>query len=50
MTLEELLSMIANTGFPIVVASYFILRMEEKLSQLNQSIQELSHTIEKTLL
>lgn len=48
--MEEFLAMIANTGFPIVVASYFILRMEQKLSDLNDSIQKLSHSIDKTIL
>lgn len=50
MTMDELLAMVANTGFPIVVASYFILRMEERLRDLNDSIQKLSHSIEQTIL
>ena len=49
MTLEEILSLIANTGFPIVVASYFILRMEEKLDKLTETIAALSHTIESKM-
>ncbi|WP_322627838.1 YvrJ family protein [Aedoeadaptatus coxii] len=47
MTLDELLAMIANTGFPIVVASYLILRMEEKLDKLNDTIRELASIIER---
>ena len=46
MTLDELLAMIANTGFPIVVASYLILRMEEKLDRLNETIGDLASIIE----
>ena len=49
MTLDEILSLIANTGFPIVVASYFILRMEEKLDKLTETIADLSHTIESKM-
>lgn len=49
MTLDEILSLIANTGFPIVVASYFILRMEEKLDKLTETIATLSHTIESKM-
>ncbi|MDY6045087.1 MAG: YvrJ family protein [Peptoniphilus sp.] len=41
MGFEDLLSLIANTGFPIAVASYFIVRMEDKLDQLNETIGEL---------
>lgn len=45
MELDVLLSLIANTGFPIVVASYFILRMESRLEELTASIQSLQETI-----
>lgn len=47
MTLDELLAMIANMGFPIVVASYLILRMEEKLDKLNDTIRELASIMER---
>lgn len=50
MDLDQILNLIANTGFPIVVASYFIVRMENKLTQLNESIHDLSRSIEKTIL
>lgn len=46
MSMDEILTMIANTGFPIVVASYFILRMEEKLDRLNETIGDLASIIE----
>ena len=49
MNLDEILSLIANTGFPIVVASYFIIRMEEKLDKLAEAISELGHTIESKM-
>lgn len=47
MGIDELLALIANTGFPIVVASYFILRMEDKLDRLNKTIGDLANTIER---
>ncbi|MCD1148040.1 YvrJ family protein [Peptoniphilus sp. KCTC 25270] len=50
MDLDALLNLIANTGFPIVVASYFIVRMENKLGELCETIQELRVSIDKTLL
>ncbi|MDY3118350.1 MAG: YvrJ family protein [Peptoniphilus sp.] len=49
MTLDGILSLIANTGFPIVVASYFILRMEEKLDKLAETIADLGRTIESKM-
>lgn len=49
MDLDALLNLIANTGFPIVVASYFIVRMENKLGELCETIQELRVSIDKTL-
>lgn len=49
MNLDDILSLIANTSFPIVVASYFIIRMEEKLDKLTETIAELGHTIESKM-
>ena len=49
MNLDDILSLIANTGFPIVVASYFIIRMEEKLDKPTETIAELGHTIESKM-
>lgn len=43
--MEELITQIANIGFPIVMASYLLVRMENKLSELNNTILELSHSI-----
>jgi hypothetical protein len=39
--MEALYSFIAEVGFPIAVTFYLLLRIEGKLNQLNQSIQEL---------
>jgi len=42
---EEILTQIANFGFPIVVSIYLLVRIEEKLNQLTESINELSKVI-----
>ncbi|HEY4543135.1 MAG TPA: YvrJ family protein [Tissierellaceae bacterium] len=45
--MDELITMIANIGFPIVVSIYLLVRIEEKLDQLSNSILELSNVINK---
>lgn len=45
MALEEVLGLVANTGFPIVVASYLMVRMEGRLGDLSSAIQDLSQQI-----
>lgn len=46
--MEEIYTHIANLGFPIVISIYLLVRIEGKLNQLTESINELSNTIEKT--
>ena len=41
-TMEELLAAIANTGFPIAVAAYLLIRIEGKMDSLSSSINQLS--------
>ncbi len=43
--MEDFLMNIANYGFPIVVASYLLIRMERKLDELENSIRALNDTI-----
>lgn len=43
--MEQMLGLIANLGFPIVVSIYLLVRIENRLDILTQSIQELSKTI-----
>ncbi len=45
--MDELITMIANIGFPIVVSIYLLVRIEEKLDLLSNSILELSNVINK---
>ncbi len=39
--MEEFFQAITNFGFPIVVASYLLVRFEKKLDALEKAIQEL---------
>jgi hypothetical protein len=47
MGVEELIPLIANIGFPVVVSLYLLTRIEKKLDQLSASIKELSSTVAK---
>lgn len=46
--MEEIYSNVANLGFPIVISIYLLVRIEGKLNQLSESINELSKTIAST--
>lgn len=43
--MDEIYSSVANLGFPIVISLYLLIRIEGKLNQLTESINELSRTI-----
>ena len=43
--MDELLKAIANYGFPIVVSSYLLIRMEFKIDQLATTIRDLAKSI-----
>jgi hypothetical protein len=43
--LEDMLSLIANVGFPIAVAVYLLIRIENKLGGLTQAIADLRECI-----
>lgn len=43
--MEEIYTHIANLGFPIVISIYLLVRIEGKLNQLTESINELSNVI-----
>jgi len=42
---EDIYTHIANLGFPIVLSIYLLVRIEGKLNQLTESINELSRVI-----
>lgn len=43
--MEEFIAMVGNTGFPIVVATYLLIRIEGKLSELTKAITDLREAI-----
>ena len=43
--MNELYGHIANLGFPIVISIYLLVRIENKLNELTESIGELSRAI-----
>ncbi len=43
--MDEMLKLVANFGFPIVVSAYLLVRIEGKLSDLTLSITELAKAI-----
>lgn len=45
--MEDLISGIANIGFPIAVAAYLLVRIEQKLDNLSISIKDLTGALEK---
>lgn len=46
--LELFVSTIGNFGFPLVLASYLLLRFEKKIESLTDAIHELSNKKKKT--
>lgn len=47
--LSNLINMVNNSGFPIVISIYLLLRFEKKIESLNSTIQNISSKIEKIL-
>lgn len=45
MGLDEILKLVSNFGFPIVVSGYLLVRIEGKLSELSSSIVELAKAV-----
>jgi hypothetical protein len=43
--MEGWINLIANAGFPIAVASYLLIRFENKIDALSQSINTLSTVV-----
>jgi len=44
--MQELLLQISNFGFPIVVSAYLLIRIEKKLSDLSNNINDLTRAID----
>jgi len=43
--MDEMLKLVSNFGFPIVVSAYLLVRIEGKLSELTISITELAKVV-----
>lgn len=43
--MDEFLNLIANVGFPIAVAAYLLIRVENKLGELTRAISDLRECI-----
>lgn len=43
--MEELISLVANVGFPIAVAAYLLVRIEHRLERLSATIGELARAV-----
>lgn len=47
--MEEFITLIGNFGFPIALVFYFLLRFEQKIDELSDSLESLSAQIKYTL-
>lgn len=43
--MNELLNLIGNVGFPIAVAAYLLIRIENRLTELSGAINELREAV-----
>ena len=43
--MEEMLKLVGNFGFPMVVSAYLLVRIEGKLNELFTSIKELAKAV-----
>jgi hypothetical protein len=48
-SLESVAPLVSSVGFPVVVALYFMIRMERKLDELSATISELMKAISKII-
>lgn len=44
---KEIINLITNVGFPIVVAIYLLIRMENKIEKLTSIIEKLANKLNK---
>lgn len=45
MTINELIGLIGNVGFPVAVSAYLLIRLEKQLDSLSNSINKLNNII-----
>ena len=45
--LEEIFSLVANYGFPMVVAGYLLVRLESVIKDLQESVSQLTLVVDR---
>ena len=50
MEFERLLSAAADYGFPMLVSSYLLVRMEGRIEKLSANIESLTHVLQNRLV
>ena len=50
MEFERLLSAAADYGFPMLVSSYLLVRMEGRIEKLSANIESLTHVLQDRLV
>ena len=45
MTIDELIGLVGNVGFPVAVSAYLLIRLEKQLNSLSNSINKLNTII-----
>lgn len=50
MEFERLLSAAADYGFPMLVSSYLLVRMEVRIEKLSANIESLTHVLQDRLV
>ena len=50
MEFERLLSAVADYGFPMLVSSYLLVRMEGRIEKLSANIESLTHVLQDRLV
>ena len=50
MEFERLLSAAADYGFPMLISSYLLVRMEGRIEKLSANIESLTHVLQERLV
>ena len=50
MDIDKLLSAAADYGFPMLVSSYLLVRMEGRIEKLSANIESLTHVLQDRLV
>ena len=50
MEFDRLLSAVADYGFPMLVSSYLLIRMEGRIEKLSANIESLTHVLQDRLV